>query len=253
MRDVTDNVTVDLPGMEQKRGRGRPRKAHAMTNAERQAAFRARRKAEQPSDRSVTVTKKVAEVDAYDDCQEQVDALRFELAETVQAHNQVVAQLDEVRREKDIAWRGMREQRDKAEELGREVLQLKKRLLQEKSVTPSNGNLTEIEALRRQLMTCEDGRQEALRYAGALKERLAQFELQQKSVTPSNGNSLSWIDMCELVALASRARTYAQRDAIRDTELWREFVVRAVAVSQDQMAMLSRALTGGAPTRLRGI
>ncbi|MFV8603754.1 hypothetical protein ACNRDG_05455 [Ralstonia pseudosolanacearum] len=140
MRDVTDNVTVDLPGMEQKRGRGRPRKAHAMTNAERQAAFRARRKAEQPSDRSVTVTKKVAEVDAYDDCQEQVDALRFELAETVQAHNQVVAQLDEARREKDIAWRVMREQRDQAEELGRELLQLKKRLLQEKSVTPSNVN-----------------------------------------------------------------------------------------------------------------
>lgn len=147
MRDVTDNVTVDLPGMEQKRGRGRPRKAHAMTNAERQAAFRARRKAEQPSDRSVTVTKKVAEVDAYDDCQKQVDALRFELAETVQAHNQVVAQLDEVRREKDIAWRGMREQRDKAEELGREVLQLKKRLLQEKSVTPSNGNPVSFAAM----------------------------------------------------------------------------------------------------------
>ncbi|BAP74436.1 hypothetical protein ACNRBV_19000 [Ralstonia pseudosolanacearum] len=239
MRDVTDNVTGDLPGMEIKRGRGRPRKAHAMTNAERQAAYRARRKAQRPVDRSVTVTKMLADVDAYDECRLEVDQFR--------------EQLDEVRREKDIAWRGMREQRDKAEELGREVLQLKKRLLQEKSVTPSNGNLTEIEALRRQLMTCEDGRQEALRYAGALKERLAQFELQQKSVTPSNGNSLSWIDMCELVALASRARTYAQRDAIRDTELWREFVVRAVAVSQDQMAMLSRALTGGAPTRLRGI
>ncbi|MDO3532413.1 hypothetical protein ACNRBH_09605 [Ralstonia pseudosolanacearum] len=140
MRDVTDNVTGELPGVERKRGRGRPRKAHAMTNAERQAAFRARRKAEQPSDRSVTVTKKVAEVDAYDDCQEQVDALRFELAETVQAHNQVVAQLDEARREKDIAWRVMREQRDQAEELGRELLRLKKRLLQEKSVTPSNVN-----------------------------------------------------------------------------------------------------------------
>ncbi|ARU23293.1 hypothetical protein RSSE_c2900 [Ralstonia solanacearum] len=79
-------------------------------------------------------------MDAYDDCQEQVDALRFELAETVQAHNQVVAQLDEARREKDIAWRVMREQRDQAEELGRELLRLKKRLLQEKSVTPSNVN-----------------------------------------------------------------------------------------------------------------
>ncbi|WP_223270523.1 DNA-binding protein [Ralstonia pseudosolanacearum] len=174
MRDVTDNVTVDLPGMEQRRGRGRPRKAHAMTNAERQAAYRARRKAQQPVDRSVTVTKMLADVDAYDECRLEVDQLR--------------EQLDEVRREKEIAWRVMCEQRDKAEELGRELFQMKKRLLQEKSVTPSNGNLTEIEALRRQLMTCEDGRQEALRYAGALKERLAKFELQQKSVTSSNEN-----------------------------------------------------------------
>ncbi|ANH33139.1 hypothetical protein A3768_1990 [Ralstonia solanacearum] len=41
----------------------------------------------------------------------------------------------------------MREQRDKAEELGREVLQLKKRLLQEKSVTPSNGNPVSFAAM----------------------------------------------------------------------------------------------------------
>ncbi|WP_230425899.1 hypothetical protein [Ralstonia syzygii] len=80
MRDVTDNVTGDLPGVEMKRGRGRPRKAHAMSNAERQAAFRARRKAEQPADRSVTVTKMPAEVDAYDECRLEVDALRAELA-----------------------------------------------------------------------------------------------------------------------------------------------------------------------------
>ncbi len=126
MRDVTDNVTVDLPGMEQKRGRGRPRKAHAMTNAERQAAYRARRRAQQPADRSVTVTKMPADVDAYDECRLEVEQLR--------------EQLDEARREKDIAWRVMREQRDQAEELGRELLQLKKRLLQEKSVTPSNVN-----------------------------------------------------------------------------------------------------------------
>ena len=89
MRDVTDNVTGELPGVEQKRGRGRPRKPHAMSNAERQAAFRARRKKEQGvSDRSVTVTKKPADVDAYDECRleveelrERVDELLFELRE----------------------------------------------------------------------------------------------------------------------------------------------------------------------------
>ncbi|NJZ70657.1 hypothetical protein NQS38_15845 [Ralstonia pseudosolanacearum] len=192
MRDVTDNVTVDLPGMEQRRGRGRPRKAHAMTNAERQAAYRARRKAQQPVDRSVTVTKMLADVDAYDECRLEVDQLR--------------EQLDEARREEEIAWRVMREQRDKAEELGRELFQLKKRLLQEKSVTPSNGNLTEIEALRRQLMTCEDGRQEALRYAGALKERLAKFELQQGFVTSSNEKSLMFDDFVAVVGQACAAK-----------------------------------------------
>ncbi len=244
MRDVTDNVTGDLPGVEMKRGRGRPRKAHAMTNAERQAAFRARRKAEQPSDRSVTVTKKVAEVDAYDDCQEQVDALRFELAETVQAHNQVVAQLDEARREKDIAWRVMREKRDRAEELEREVLQLKKRLLQEKSVTPSNENLAEIEALRRQLVTCEDGRQEALRYAGALEEKVAAFESQQKSVAPSNRNPISFDAMLDLLALAARANTFEQRQKVRESELWFASFVRSVVVSEAQMQAAGEAIYG---------
>jgi len=202
MRDVTDNVTGELLGVDQKRGRGRPRKAHAMTNAERQAAFRARRKKEQAgSDRSVTVTKRLVDVDAYDDCQVQVDALRFEMAEMVAQHNQMATRLLEAVREKEIAWREMRAKRDKAEELSRELFQLKKQLLQ------------------------------------------------QKSVTPSNGNPISWLDMCELVALASRARTYAAREGIRDTELWQTAVVRCVAVSQEQMKDLSRALTGGAPSR----
>ncbi|MDB0513002.1 hypothetical protein V4C85_00760 [Ralstonia solanacearum] len=126
MRDVTDNVTGELAGLEQRRGRGRPRKAHAMSNAERQAAYRARRQAERVADRSVTITKKLVDVDAYDECRVEVERLR--------------EQLDELRREKEIALRVMREQRDKAEELGRELFQLKRRVLQEKSVTPSNGN-----------------------------------------------------------------------------------------------------------------
>lgn len=45
MRDVTDNKTGELEVGEVKRGRGRPRKADAMTNAQRQAAYRARHRA----------------------------------------------------------------------------------------------------------------------------------------------------------------------------------------------------------------
>ncbi|MCP3024828.1 hypothetical protein [Cupriavidus basilensis] len=52
MRDVTDNRSAELPAGEGKRGRGRPPKANALTNAERQAAYRARHR------NTVTVTKK---------------------------------------------------------------------------------------------------------------------------------------------------------------------------------------------------
>ncbi|WP_303679340.1 hypothetical protein [Ralstonia mannitolilytica] len=128
MRDVTDNVTGELAGVEQKRGRGRPRKAHAMTNAERQAAFRARRKAQQSIEvKSVTkrmpVTEILSDIDAYDECRLEVEQLRCELLEE--------------KRLSEIALREMREQRTKAEELARELRQLKAE--QRKSVT-SNGN-----------------------------------------------------------------------------------------------------------------
>ncbi len=82
MRDVTDNRTGELD-VEVKRSRGRPRKADAMTNAQRQAAYRARRRQQ-----SVTVTRNapaprliVDQVDAYDECRLEIDALRAELAE----------------------------------------------------------------------------------------------------------------------------------------------------------------------------
>jgi len=81
MRDVTDNVTGELD-VEVKRGRGRPRKEGALSNAQRQAAFRARRRAESVT---VSVTKTprlvVDQVDAYDECRVEVDSLRVELVE----------------------------------------------------------------------------------------------------------------------------------------------------------------------------
>ncbi|BCL94604.1 hypothetical protein ACNRBV_19720 [Ralstonia pseudosolanacearum] len=143
MRDVTDNVTVDLPGMEQKRGRGRPRKAHAMTNAERQAAYRARRRAQQPADRSVTVTKMPVEVDAYDECRLEVERLRAELVAL-----RLKAERHEVERNNVFALADLKE--DQRQEALAEVeglrIQLSKalgevqRLNSKKSVTPSNVN-----------------------------------------------------------------------------------------------------------------
>ncbi len=226
MRDVTDNVTGDLLGVVQKRGRGRPRKAHAMTNAERQAAYRARRKVGQAADRSVTVTKKPVEVDAYDECRLEVDRLRAELVEA----REDAKRLAKLNRGYHEAWK----------ELDSEHQALKA----EKSVTPSNENLAEIEALRRQLMTCEDGRQEALRYAGALEEKVAKFELQQKSVTPSNGNPVSFDAMLDLLALAAKANTFEQRQRVRESELWADSFVRTQAVSEAQMLAAGKALHG---------
>lgn len=73
-----DQITLPRP-ITEKRGRGRPRKLDAMTNAQRQAAFRARRKAE---GKSVTVTKNApSDVDAYDDLVLENDRLREELAQ----------------------------------------------------------------------------------------------------------------------------------------------------------------------------
>lgn len=79
----------------EKRGRGRPRKADSLTNAQRQAAFRARRKA---AGESVTVTKKIPAVsDGYDELvlendrlREELTRVRRELAEQRQAFREPV-------------------------------------------------------------------------------------------------------------------------------------------------------------------
>ena len=101
MRDVTDNRTGELEMGEVKRGRGRPRKAGALTNAQRQAAYRARQR------QSVTVTKNalaprlvVPQVDAYDECQIELEALREEVRALRRWKGQVVdfgSQLERLR------------------------------------------------------------------------------------------------------------------------------------------------------------
>ncbi|MGA4008583.1 hypothetical protein [Ralstonia pseudosolanacearum] len=200
MRDVTDNVTVDLPGMEQKRGRGRPRKAHAMTNAERQAAYRARRRAQQPADRSVTVTKMPVEVDAYDECRLEVERLRAELVAL-----RLKAERHEVERNNVFALADLK----------------------------------------------EDQRQEALAEAEGLRIQLSKAlgEVQRlnskKSVTPSNGNPVSFAAMVDLLSQAAKARSKSALLDIREGISWKDGVVGNTKVTDNQLAQLIAAMTGG--------
>ncbi|MHA6915884.1 hypothetical protein ACQUJO_22520 [Ralstonia pseudosolanacearum] len=137
MRDVTDSVTGELVWEDQKRGRGRPRKEHALTNAERQAAFRARRKAQQPIEvKSVTkcmaVTEMLSDVDAYDECRLEVEKLCGEL-------EQARRDVRDLQVSRDAAL-------DRVRELFVEIGELKLELAQ-KSVTPSNGNPVSFDAM----------------------------------------------------------------------------------------------------------
>lgn len=141
MRDVTDNVTGELPGVEQRRGRGRPRKAHAMTNAERQAAFRARRKAQQPVEaksvtKRMTVTGMLSDVDAYDDCRFEVESLRGELADLKVRCARLQKELDLTIEERGKAFDLADFKEDQRQELVAEIRELK---AAQKSVTATNG------------------------------------------------------------------------------------------------------------------
>ncbi|WP_425219091.1 hypothetical protein [Ralstonia solanacearum] len=146
MRDVTDNVTGELSGVEQKRGRGRPRKAHAMSNAERQAAFRARRKAQQPVEaksvtKRMTVTEMLSDVDAYDECRFEVESLRGELADLKVRCARLQKELDLTIQERGKAYDLADFKEDQRQELVAELDALK---ASKKSVTPSNGNSVEL-------------------------------------------------------------------------------------------------------------
>ncbi|ANB72152.1 hypothetical protein AYM40_07060 [Paraburkholderia phytofirmans OLGA172] len=81
MRDVTNNLTATPETEQVKRGRGRPRKPDAMTGAQRQAAYRERRRAVSID---VTVTENEGPVDQMQILRElherQVSVLRNQLA-----------------------------------------------------------------------------------------------------------------------------------------------------------------------------
>ncbi|ARK49169.1 hypothetical protein [Burkholderia pseudomallei] len=79
-QEDTKTIPLPLDPVTEKRGRGRPRKqGGAMTNAQRQAAYRARNKA---IGNPVTVTKNIpAAADGYDELVLENDRLREELAQ----------------------------------------------------------------------------------------------------------------------------------------------------------------------------
>jgi hypothetical protein len=81
MRDVTNNAAPQSETEHVKRGRGRPRKPDAMTNAQRQAAYRQRQRA---TSINATVTKNEAPADqvqiARESHERQVSVLRNQLA-----------------------------------------------------------------------------------------------------------------------------------------------------------------------------
>ncbi|SOY73025.1 hypothetical protein [Cupriavidus taiwanensis] len=145
MRDVTDNRTGELEVGEAKRGRGRPRKANAMSNAERQAAYRARRRA------AVTVTKNLSaprlivdQVDAYDECRLEVEALRAELAEAHETIDELQQALtDELQQRRELI-QGNQEAFAKLDKLRAELAAAKKGAA--KSVTRNENRETQLYA-----------------------------------------------------------------------------------------------------------
>ncbi|AOY99638.1 hypothetical protein BKK81_10510 [Cupriavidus sp. USMAHM13] len=208
MRDVTDNVTGELD-VEAKRGRGRPRKADALTGAQRQAAYRARKR------NAVTVTENsraprlvVDQVDAYDECRLEVDALRAELAE---AHETI----DELNEDRTILLRmGVDKDRDQERE---------------------------VAALRRQLELAESERNKAFAENDKLRGELAVVKKGAGKSVTRNGNPVSFDAMVELLARASKASTRAERGAIFETSTWSDGVVRA-DTSDDQVHQVRVAI-----------
>jgi hypothetical protein len=79
MRNVTNNETARAGNQEAKRGRGRPRKPDAMSNAQRQAAYRQRQRA---ASINATVTNN-------DGLPHHMQILRAELSEARHALNQL--------------------------------------------------------------------------------------------------------------------------------------------------------------------
>jgi len=179
MRNVTNNGTAQAANPETKRGRGRPRKPDAMSNAQRQAAYRQRQRAVSIN---VTVTKN-------DGPPHQMQILRAELSEARHALTQL-------------------------------------RLEQEQASAAAESDKREALVLRKRLARAEAALS-AVKATPAGNERGPSFEV-----------------MLKLLAMACARKPLKAQLAIRESELWRNGVVSASGVSEEQMKQVAAALGG---------
>ncbi|NUO87658.1 MAG: hypothetical protein HOQ37_16315 [Cupriavidus sp.] len=98
MRDAADNVTGELLPVEAKRRPGRPRKPGAMTNAERQAKYRARLKADGISTYAAPGVPDLMHQGDADELAEELAAVRAELAEAHETIDELNDELIALRR-----------------------------------------------------------------------------------------------------------------------------------------------------------
>lgn len=217
MRDVTDNRTEELD-IAVKRGRGRPRKADAMTNAERQAAYRARRRARvRPMDRAICDPEALQDVAELED------------------------DMAELRADLDATKAKLTEAHETIDELNDELMQLraaKERL--EAEVAELNQQFIKLEAERAAAKEAElVARAELVELV--VQRRKSVTKDVAKSVT-GNGNPVSFEDMCELLVRMKKARTVFDRAMVtcEDGGVWSRAIVRTLAVSDEQMERVRR-------------
>ncbi|MCY0852702.1 hypothetical protein [Cupriavidus sp. D39] len=239
MRDVTDNRTAELPVGETKRGRGRPPKANALSNAERQAAYRARRKS------SVTVTENAGvfrgEVmhqgfdgleDAMAELRAELEATKAELAEAHEAIDEMTGQVKSLRAELDGSRRQVKlseAERNKAFEAYRKF---EKEHVERQAYQGLTDAHHELVAKHRKVLEQLD----------VVKERAA------KSVT-RNGNPVDFDFMVQVVRCVRSARDWRKRYELFDLVGWKRFNC-SVATTDEMREALRDAITGDSTSRM---
>ena len=232
MRDVTDNRTAELPVGEAKRGRGRPPKANALSNAERQAAYRARRRV------SVTVTENAGvfrgEVmhqdvggleDVMAELRAELDATKAELAEAHETIDEMTGYVNARDREND------------------HLVEVHDELVRGR---------VELAAAHKRIELVDEERNKLLGVNGMLKVELAGVKMELaaakkgagKSVT-RNGNPVDFDFMIDLVNRVRKARSWKVRHAIADLPGWEDFASDSRTTSAMRKALWN-AMTGDA-------
>ncbi|MFJ1251716.1 hypothetical protein [Cupriavidus sp. CuC1] len=224
MRDVTDNRTAELlAGV--RPGRGRPRKENALSNAERQAAYRARRKA------SVTVTENAGvfrgEVmhqdvggleDAMAELRAELDATKAELAEAHETIDELTGYVNARDREND------------------HLVEVHDDLVRSR---------VELALAHKRIELAEDERNKAFAAVDKLQDELAAAKKGVAKSVTRNGNPVDFDFMIDLVNRVRKARSWKVRHAIADLPGWEDFASDWRTTSAMRKALWN-AMTGDA-------